>query len=112
MNKYPPNLYTVEICFGADLFFGKSFLNADLAGDALRDLIPRMNKSGGAISFIRLWHHNTIISSYAAKIEPKRMPPPPDSDGIRRIPEHGTKSRVPTVIRAAKQPALKPSMKI
>lgn len=94
MRKYPPNLYTIEIAFGPDELFAKSYLSTDAAGESLRNLLPRMNRSNGAISFIRLWHHNTIISSYTAKPPPIKYIPEPDSDGVRRIPEHGVKHRV------------------
>lgn len=87
--KHPPHLYTIEISFGPEIpIFFEHFHDAEMAGQVLRSLKVKMFGSNGQIQSLKLWHQSRIISQYiSTPPKPKYFfMPPPDADGIRRLP--------------------------
>lgn len=87
--KYPPHLYTIEVSFGIEIpLFSEHFRDAEQAGQVLRSLKAKMYDSNNAIHSVKLYHQGRMVSQYFAQPTKPRWiwVPPPDADGIRRIP--------------------------
>lgn len=87
-----PKLHTVIIEFGSGIPSAQlHFTDPERAGKALRALISKMNAGAKhqIIESLQLWHQGALISTYRANPPPTVWLPPPDSDGVRRIPEAG-----------------------
>lgn len=93
MAKYPNHLYTVVIDFGPAIpNFQQHFVDGIKAAKIFSHLKDKMNKTGGqCIDRISVWHKDKLVSTCTAKPPPVVWLPPPDADGVRRIPEHGAK---------------------
>lgn len=93
--KYPPHLYTIVVDFGPNIApFQQHHADQGRASRVLAELRTRMTKTEGrCIEKLQLWHKGAIVSTYAANPPMATWLPPPDADGIRRIPEKGRKPK-------------------
>lgn len=95
MAKYPNHLYTVVIDFGPAIpAFQQHFVDPIKAAKIFSLLKDRANKTDGqCIERLTVWHKDKMVSSHTPKPPPVVWLPPPDEDGVRRIPEHGKRPR-------------------